>query len=295
MSINEFAEELREIVLAKLPDVEEIKVKRVLKNNSVAKLGMLFEDKRSNASPTIYLEEFYNAYCGGMEIEAIVEKVVACYEEDCLKRKIDVSFMWTWEKVKPMVAYKLINKERNRELLEQIPHREVLDLATVFFVSVEQYGGSILIYNSHCEMWNVGVEELFEAAEENTPRICPLHLQTMKELLGLAEMLDEGMSEELDKAAPMYILSNEKKVCGAAAFLYPDSLKGIADRIESDFYILPSSIHETIIFPSEEKQETEWLTDMVRTVNKTMVSEEEVLGDNLYFYSRESGELKLVA
>lgn len=291
MSINEFAEELREIVLAKLPDVEEIKVKRVLKNNSVAKLGMLFEDKRSNASPTIYLEEFYNAYCGGMEIEAIAEKVVACYEEDCLKWKIDVSFMLAWEKVKPMVAYKLINKDRNRELLEQIPHRDVLDLAMVFFVAVEQYGGSILIYNSHCEMWKVGVEELYEAAEENTPRICPLRLQTMKELLGLGDVFDE----ELEKAAPMYILSNEKKVCGAAAFLYPESLKGIADRIESDFYILPSSIHETIIFPSEEKEETEWLTDMVRTVNETMVSAEEVLGDNVYFYSRESGELKLVA
>lgn len=289
MTMDEFAQELRELILERMPDIEDIQIKRVLKNNSVAKLGMLFEDKRSNVSLTIYLEEFYEAYCEGMKLSEIANKVIVCYEKDGFKQKVDVSFMREWEKVKPMVAYKLINKERNGELLEQIPNKDVLDLSMVFFVSVEQYGGSILIYNSHCEMWGIDVDELYEAAVENTPKICPLKLQTMKELFG------ELLIEELDKAEPMYILSNEKKVCGAAAFLYPESLQQVADRVKSDFYILPSSIHETIIFPAEETVETEWLTDMVRTVNDTMVNEEEILGDNVYFYSRESGELKMVA
>ncbi len=287
--MDEFAQELREVILERMPDIEDIQIKRVLKNNSVAKLGMLFEDKRSNVSPTIYLEEFYEAYRGGIGLSAIADKVIACYEQDGFKCKLDVSFIRDWEKVKPMVAYKLINKERNRELLEQIPSKDVLDLSMVFFISVEQYGGSILIYNSHCEMWGIDVDELYEAAVENTPKICPLKLQTMKELFG------ELFVEELEKVELMYILSNEKKVCGAAAFLYPESLQQVADRVKSDFYILPSSIHETIIFPAEETVETEWLTDMVRTVNDTMVSEEEILGDNVYFYSRESGELKMVA
>lgn len=291
MTMDEFAQELRELILERVPDIEDIQIKRVLKNNSVAKLGMLFEDKRSNVSPTIYLEEFYEAYRGGMDISKIADKIIAYYEQEGFKGKVDVSFMWDWGKVKPMVAYKLINKERNRELLEQIPNKDILDLSMVFFISVEQYKGSIMIYNSHCEMWGIGVDELYAAAVENTPKICPLKIQTMKELMGLGDAYDE----DLEKLEPMYILSNEKKVCGAAAFLYPEGLKQVADRVKSDFYILPSSIHETIIFPAEETVDTEWLTKMVREVNDTMVVEEEILGDNVYFYSRESGELKMVA
>ena len=286
MSINEFAEVLKTKLLERMEEVQEIEIKRVLKNNSVALLGLLFTDSRRNVSPTIYLENFYKLYQEGTELEDIVDEICRCYEESQMPENKDVSFIRDWEQVKGMVAYKLVSRERNQELLEKIPHKDILDLSIIFYLAVEQYGGSILIYNSHCEMWNVDVEELAKVAVENTPRICPWHLQTMGETLG-----ELGM--EMEEAERLYVLSNEKRLFGAVALLYPGSMERVAERLQSDFYIIPSSIHETIIVPTGENMDANSLIQMVHEVNSTVMVEEEILGDNVYFYSREKQELEV--
>lgn len=289
MRINEFAEVIREKLMEQMEGIREIQIKPVLKNNSVTLLGLVFEDEKTNVSPTIYLEEFYRLYMEDMDLEGIVKQIINCYQEARIEEKVDFSFIRDWGRVKPMVAYKLVNKGRNQELLEKIPHKDILDLSMIFYLAVEPCGGSILIYNTHFDMWNIDEEELAKAAIENTPRICPWRLQTM------GEVLEEMIGANMEEADMMYILSNEKRVFGAAALLYPDSMEQVAERLQSDFYIIPSSIHETIIVPTGENTNANTLVQMVHEVNSTIMVEEEILGDNVYFYSRESGELKMVA
>lgn len=46
----------------------------------------------------------------------------------------------------------------------------------------------------------------------------------------------------------MYVLSNRERSWGAGCILYPGELKKAASRLGGDLVVLPSSVHETMIF-----------------------------------------------
>ena len=46
---------------------------------------------------------------------------------------------------------------------------------------------------------------------------------------------------------------------------------------QSDYYVLPSSIHECIIIPSDEQLDPEALHEMVKEINEEHVAPEELL------------------
>ena len=160
-------------------------------------------------------------------------------------------------------------------------------------MAVQECGGSILIYNTHLDMWNINAEELDVVAEENTPSLCPVCVQSMWEVL--AEMMGELHAAREKASTDMLIMSNLSKVHGAAVMLYPGCMEQMANRLQSNFYILPSSIHETIILPTKEFDNPKHLLEMVREVNATMVKDEEILGDNVYLYERDKQEIKIIA
>ena len=105
-----------------------------------------------------------------------------------------------------------------------------------------------------------------------------------------SEFFDMVVSEDM---VPMYVCSNSQKVNGAGVILYKDLLKQFAEKTGSDFYILPSSIHETLLVPVSDQMEVEALRSMVREVNATQVAPEEVLSDNVYIYRREDDKISL--
>ena len=74
----------------------------------------------------------------------------------------------------------------------------------------------------------------------------------------------------------MFVLTNDTKVNGAAAILNDDTRQEIADKV-GDFYVLPSSVHETLIIPKDAGMELRDLEQMVQEVNQTQVAPEERL------------------
>jgi hypothetical protein len=91
----------------------------------------------------------------------------------------------------------------------------------------------------------------------------------------------------------MFVITNEKKIFGASVLMHIKYIKELADRIESDLFIIPSSIHEVIAVPAD-YIDTETLTNMVNEVNMANVSPQEVLGNRVYSYSRREGLLSVV-
>lgn len=89
----------------------------------------------------------------------------------------------------------------------------------------------------------------------------------------------------------MKVLSNTKRLHGAVCMLYPGVLKEMADRMGGDFFILPSSVHETILLPDAGEGLNGALRQMIREVNSTKVAPEEVLSDTLYRYDRAMGRV----
>lgn len=168
-----------------------------------------------------------------------------------------------------------------------------MDLSLVCYLSMNRLSGTIQIYNGHCDMWGIDEEELFRVAEENTPRICPATEKSMLELM--KELMIKVPEEEERESPEMYILSNEAKIWGAVAMLYPQRLEWIAEKLRANLYILPSSVHETLVVPARGNTEPNELVAMVREVNTSVVLADEILSDNVYFYDKELKELKAVA
>lgn len=198
------------------------------------------------------------------------------------------------EQIKERVIYRLVSAEANREILSQIPHIPYLDLAIVFVLLLkieDEWQLSHVINNQDLEQWGIRPEELYRLAEKNTPRMLPASWKELRSIL--MDFVNESELDDIPELDPhMYVLTNQEGLWGAAAILYPDMLKNIADWLEADLVILPSSIHEIIIMPEVEKGlQGEALEAMVREVNQKEVMEEEVLSYRVYRYDRETEQL----
>lgn len=266
----------------------------VQKNNGVMLRAITIVNPDSNISPTIYLNDFKKQYEETHDIDEICNKISELNEKH-EGVEFDVDSVVNFSKVKTRICAKLISRERNRNLLKTVPYHEFLDLAVVYFVSVKEMDfASILIHDNLLERWGVTEEELYSCAMQNTPLLFPENILPMSEVL--KDMLSvEAMPEEAFAVIEdtIYVATNQSKIFGAAVLLYPRFLEHEAEALGRNFYIIPSSVHEVLIIPAEKiEQDADELLEMVKEVNTTQVSDEEVLSDNVYYYDREKNEVK---
>lgn len=307
MEMKEFAIKVQKTVQEILGAKYEVKLQEVQKNNGVFLTGLVILRERRNVSPTIYLQAFWEAYEEGVTFAEVIYRILQIYNEDTPKRNVDMAFFREFEKVKDRICYRLIHAKKNESLLEKIPHIPFLDLAICFYYAYEGKAlgnGSILIYNTHMEMWKTNLSELLYYAQNNTPRLFPWECNSMELVIrNLMEergdskslrILEEEEEKQLFDDLPMYIVSNRQKLHGAACMIYPAVFAKLAENFQSNFYIIPSSIHEVILLTDNGTESPSRLQEMIREVNKTQVEPEEVLSDSLYYFDRKENRIKIV-
>lgn len=296
MNIYEFSQKVCRAVGEELGAKYSVELKEVRKNNGVLLHGLLISSGEGNVVPTIYLEHFFRVYEEGMTFGEIIRRLLEVYGQDVPARSVDMEFFRSYGKVRDRICYRLIGRAGNEELLKDIPFVEFLDLAICFFYAYkgESLGeGSIMIHNSHMEMWNCGVSDLMEQAQQNTPILFPWQCCTMEEVL--REVTDKNLQEELmAKEVPMRVLSNRQRMNGAVCLIYQGVVEQLAEEHQADLYILPSSIHEVILLPDSGKETPGDLKSMIVQVNRTQVAPEEVLSDSLYRYDRRKKSVEII-
>ena len=275
----------------------------VVKNNGMEKTGMILESDEYNIAPAIYLEEFFEQYQKGMSIDRIVNEILEFYEKVKVEEDYDVSQLSLYENVKKKVAFKLVNTEKNQQMLKEVPHIPLLDLSIVFYILIdvdEKGSATIQIRNEHIENWNVNVEQLYKDAKLNVKCLIPARLMCMQHVIEKLCDISKGEEKDLLKAKfpPenkefMYILTNSIHQFGAAVLAYPNILEMASRIIGEDFYLLPSSIHEVILIPKSKSPDLKDLNEMINEVNETQVQEEEVLSDHAYYYENNTHTLMM--
>ena len=264
-----------------------------------------FDIRCSNISPTIYLEEYYERFRCGEDVENLCYEIILCYRKHCMSMDFDIQSILSYERAKDNICFKLVNAEQNRDALNDMPHFRILDMAVVYCVLVERdemSSASILVQNWMMERWGVTDDEISSCAIKNTQKVFPASIINMKNFLReQIEKVCMGDDDEIlkellmeDDMMPVYVASNAVRTNGAGVLFYPEVLKQFADSIGSDLYVIPSSIHETLWIPATEDADSEELREMLLTVNATDVLPEEKLSDNLYFYDRKADRLKIV-
>ena len=149
---------------------------------------------------------------------------------------------------------------------------------------------------------DITIEQLYKLALENTQRLFRGRVTSMMNVMTeiLADKLDEECCEEFfdlmadNVEIPMFVVTNAAKLNAAIVLLYDNLMKKFAEKIGGSFYILPSSVHETLFIPCSDDMDIEYLRDMVRTVNSSEVSEEEYMSDNVYCYDADTDSFEIV-
>lgn len=281
MNYEQFVQELFDCTKRRLPFDGKVEKHEVVKNNGVAWIGLSVRKHDEAIAPIIYLDGYYERYCKGEKIEKLSEDILLQTDQAPQPPEWDYRSILNFEKIKDRIIYRLVSRERNEKLLKEVPHLFMLDLAIVFYVTVpskEMEDCAVLIRNSHKELWGTSVEELYEAAKENTPRLYPYVLRTMEEQL---EKMGCGEFEEM---LPLWILTNLSGVGGASVILYPKMPKKIYEKLGCGYYLLPSSIHEFLIVPDNAGGPQKNLPMIVREVNATQVAAQDVLSDSVYHF-----------
>ena len=261
--------------------------------------------------PALCVQEYYGQYQRGAALKDMVASVVV----ECRKSFAgEGSFallgdLMDYGKVRERVYFRIVHGERNREMLSDAPHVDFLDLSIAFYVLVsagDADAGSVLVDGRLMEKWisivkgGISKEELSKQAVENTPGLFPVKACSLSDALReriVADGGDDGLDEFFERRdknywVQPYLMTNEMGLYGFSAVLYPGTLGGMAEKLGSDLFVLPSSIHEAILVPRREGMDAEDFRQMVRAVNRQAVLPGIFLSNEVYLFEREGDRLR---
>lgn len=300
LDYTSFVSLIKRMVTDRMGQGYKVKLIKVIKNNSLELDSLVVLKNGENIAPNIYLNSYYDSYIEGTPITEIIDRLCLIYK-NCSISVVKPDFEYTIELMRPYIFFRLVNFERNKQLLKKLPHVRYLDLAITFHCLVrcdEDSINTIRITNKHIERWGISRDELMELAKENTIRFFPPVIKTIKEVIPgllysgeLDEISEYGVKDEI--ICPMYILTNQKGINGASCMVYKGIIQEFAQLIRSDLLILPSSIHEIILVPCNVAEDRERLRRMLIDINASQVPVEEVLSDNIYTFSLERNAIMM--
>ena len=104
-------------------------------------------------------------------------------------------------------------------------------------------------------------------------------------------LLNEKLDMEIVEN-PMFCLTNKSKMNGASLLLQEDIRKQIGECLGSDYFVIPSSIHEVLILSDNGIFQVPELNAMVQEVNETQVERQEQLSDKVQFCDKKTAVLE---
>lgn len=266
------------------------------KNNGVKMLGIEIRKPEETVVPRLYVDGIVDRVEDGfMTVEDAAKKVFEMYQNsETPEIEMNVEKLIDRKFILDHVEYQLVNAERNAEKLKDIPGKKIADLVAIYrVVAIADEDGmmSYVLTKANLDRSGISFEELDEAAKKNTEK-SGFSVRTMSEVM--CELMGVNVGQEIEEpdGPQMYILTNARKLHGANIMLYKEYLEIAAEKMNGDFYIIPSSIHELIAVPVS-AQGLEELREMVKEVNDNQLAPEEILGYEVYRYNRETGEVEV--
>ena len=162
-----------------------------------------------------------------------------------------------------------------------------LDLE-VYVYSKLNDNASTVLREEHLSCFDMTRDEMIEKAT----------LNTRSELIAnnLANaMFNFGNYESVDcfdfskSEPPMYIVTTKGNFRGAIALFYNDVMRKIADELNSDLLIIPSSTEEIIVIKLKDSMHNGVISEYIKDTNANHVRPEEVLVNHPYVFRRTSG------
>lgn len=301
MNYNEFLEYVQDNIKDYLPSTYKdatVQIRSVKKNNGLELDGMTVNREDEVIVPTIYLNNRYDSNASIEQVNETLKKLAEEYVEHDNNVGIDVKSLIDYEKMKDKCFLKVVNFKQNVGFLKDVPYKQFGDLAAFCQVMIGENNDGTMTMNvtdKYLERNQIEFEEVFKNTLDNSSKILPYQFHSMSSIV--QDIMDENNidSEAIidpeEMGPSMYVMTNTLKMNGAATILYPGALENVGNKLHSDFYVLPSSIHEVIIIPKDDSIRYKELEEMVTAVNSSELAKEEILSYKVYEYDRNTHEL----
>lgn len=229
--------------------------------------------------PTLYYENALAEYQNGKTVAEIAAEWKTIYDNS-QNQIVDTKQFGNWDWAKSRVRM-CVQKAGETGLAT----KPFLDLDIYFRVDVNINGdeGTFKITEKLMAEYGITVEELYRTAIRNAK-----DTYTIRNMVDVIGVNLEEFNINPNTLIPTYVVANKEGQYGAAAITMEPVMELVANKLEDDLWIIPSSIHELIIIP-ESYFLPEQINSMIREVNRDVVSATEVLSDHAYIYKRGAG------
>lgn len=292
MNYEQFQKELQQKIAGKLDPTVKVTISQQAGNNGTLHSGLAITDAKNHTRSFIALDGLYQAFLDGEELSGIVDEIIHLPDQFLPPAGLVPELLNDFDQVKNRIVFKLVNLEKNASQLANKVYVPFLDLAVMFHIILKVGSGigNIPVQNAYLKLWNVDVKTLWDCAVSNGPTIFPAILEPIETFLMKTE-IQEIPEEPQDKVSPVLILSNQERYWGAVSLLYEGVLQKIGDLLQMNYFVVPSSVHETLIYPECIDQTKEELDATIRFVNNSEMDPQDILSDHAYYYDREQGRL----
>lgn len=309
LSYSEFLTIVSSKFLSYFPETwkeAEVVVQMVQKNHrSLDGLTIRKTGTGAEISPTVYVQDMYKYYLDNLPepAEATLSHFANLYMTAYRRAKANgvteenVTNRLTTAPVIPC----LVAREGNEEFLAGKVWRPYLDMAVYYrlVLNADSNGmASVVVTENLLPALSVTREELGRKAMATLSGMEPV-------VMGMADIIYDSIPEpirpdreEFEEDFPdtgMLVVTNNRRLNGAAEMLNTELLDFLAAEAGCDLYILPSSVHELIIMKEENVPDPENLREMVRdgNANPDVIRPEDILTNSVYRYSRERGTVEI--
>ena len=264
MEFNDFCNEIRDNIGEYLLgyDFDNIQLQEVTHNNNTTHTGLLISRSEINVAPTIYMEQYYKQYQDTGDMDAVIKEIADVYKGSLESTNdMPVEIFNQKEQYFSNCYLKVVNYEKNKDMLQDVPYKKYMDLAVTIrmLVRVDETGmASAIVTHDHTARLGINEKDLYAAALKNTEFLFPVRIDKLEDVI---RKLDSyGLAQEELPDTGIYVLSNLPRIAGATSILYAqDQITELAEEHGCGFYIVPSSTHEVLLCPDNDEMDPEML------------------------------------
>lgn len=300
---QEFAEYIKSHIREYLPEDYQdanVTLEEITKGNDRTLTGLMIRNDGETIAPSIYLEPYEAQFEKGRPLDSIMREIAQIKMDNSIDLPFNAEGIKDYETVKPLLHIRLCDPERNQEYLKGKPYTPCGDLVATYCVQVMESDNGVAsaaVTNELLKIWGITRDQLHQDTVMAENARNPVRFYSMEDVMSEIMFSTEptnlfDRSEPVDtELTPMYVLTNKSKINGAGMLALDGVLDKIGKLVGSDFYVLPSSIHEVLIVPDNGQMRASELEDMVKSINASEVAPKDLLSDKVQFYDREAKTL----
>lgn len=249
----------------------------------------------------VHVKELFEELSKGTSFNSIVnssvEDIKQIQEQSLYK---ETKKIWDYETAKDSLFIRLLNYDDNSEGLKDAIYKKIGDITQVLYMKVSERDGNVMstkILKSIVRKWQANSDLLsedyiFEEALKNTERMYPPRIYRWDQMLFNPEYEgEEFMSPGTEEAISQDLIGNclttAKKTNGAVAIFYPGVAERFAGVLDSDLYLVFTSVHEVMVHKADAVDAVD-LSIILQDTLEEATPKEDFLTRKIYKYEKDT-------